>query len=114
MTKKHIHIIALSLAIIFLLPMTVKLFDGLFHHHDHFICTAQLELHFHKHHDKCPIPGFELSFYSLTRIIFETHKAIFCDTLFLSYISGHFSNKFEYSFLLRAPPVNTNIAQYNF
>jgi len=113
MTKKHKHIIAISLVIIFLLPMTVKLLDGLFHHHDHFICTAIHELHFHEHHDKCPIPCFELSFYSLNKIILETHKTIYCDRIFINYISRYFNNKLKYSFLLRAPPVHTNSTNYN-
>jgi len=110
MTKKLKHIIAISLVIIFLLPMTVKLSDGLFHHHDHFICTAKHELHFHKHHDKCPIPGFELSLYSLNKIILETHKTSYCDGLFINYISRYCYSKLKYSFLLRAPPVFTNNA----
>lgn len=54
--------------------MTIKLFDGLYHHHDHFICTAKNENHFHEHHDKCPIPGFELSFFSAVKEIFTTQK----------------------------------------
>ena len=106
MTKKLKHIIAISLVIIFLIPMTVKLLDGLFHHHDHFICTATHERHFHEHHHKCPIPGFELSFYSLNKIIAETGKTFYCDRIFINYISGYFNSKLKYSFLLRAPPLN--------
>jgi hypothetical protein len=110
MTKKRKHIIAISLVIIFLSPMTIKLLDGLFHHHDHFICTAIHELHFHEHHHKCPVPGFELSFYSLNNLKPQTDKTFYCDRIFISYISGYYNSKLKYSFLLRAPPVFTNYA----
>lgn len=113
MKKKFKNTISISLVIIFLLPLTVKLLDGLFHHHDHFICTAKAELHFHKHHHKCPIPGFELSFYSLNKIILEIHKTIYYDRIFINYISGYFNSKLKYSFQLRAPPVLTNNTHNN-
>ena len=108
MTKKLKDIISILLVFIFLMPMTIKLIDGLFHHHDHFICTAKHEHHFHEHHDKCSIPDFEFSLYSLNKIILETQKTFYCDRLTINYTSNYCCSKLKYSFLLRAPPVFTN------
>jgi len=109
MTKKLKHNISISLVIIFLMPMTVKLLDSQFHHHDHFICTAKHELHFHEHHNKCPVPGFEFSFYLLNKIVPETNKTYYYDRILIKCLSGNFNSKLKYSFLLRAPPLITNI-----
>jgi hypothetical protein len=108
MVRRIKNTISVSMVIIFLMPMTIKLLDGLFHQHDHFICTAKHEHHFHEHHDKCPIPGFEFSLYSLNKIILETQKTFYQDGLIISYISNYCNSKSKYPFLLRAPPVFTN------
>lgn len=88
--------------------MTTKLFDGLFHHHDHFICTAKNEKHFHKYHEKCPVPGFELSFFSEEKQIQTTQEYCFCEEINSIYNFKYFCNNSKYSFLLRAPPKLTN------
>jgi hypothetical protein len=108
MTKKLKHIISISLVFIFLTPMTVKFFDGFFHHHDHFGCTAKNEKHFHEHHEKCPIPSFELSFFSTEKQIQTTQKHYFCLEINDIYNFVYCCNNSKYSFLLRAPPVFTN------
>lgn len=105
MTKKLKNIISISLVFIFLTPLMVKFFDGFFHHHDHFICTAKNEHHFHEHHDKCPVLGFEFSLYSLNKILIETQEEFYYDGQIISYISNYCSSKLKYSFLLRAPPL---------
>jgi hypothetical protein len=63
MHKNVKHTIPITLVIILLLPMTIKLLDGLFHDHDHFHCTENNEKQFYRFHEKCPIPDFELSFF---------------------------------------------------
>jgi hypothetical protein len=85
--------------------MTIKLFDGLFHHHDHFICTAKNEKHFHEHHDKCPIPGFELSLFSAAKQIYPAQKLFFCAEIKNKYVFTYCCKNSLYSFLLRAPPL---------
>ena len=87
--------------------MTIKLFDGLFHYHDHFICTAKNEKHFHEHHEKCPIPNFELSFFSAVKHIQTTQKHYFCVELNDKYNFVYCSNNSKYSFLSRGPPIFT-------
>jgi len=107
MTKKLKNIISISLLFIFLTPMTIKLVDGLFHHHDHFHCTAKNEKHFHEHHKKCPIPNFELSFFSVEKHVQTTQKYDFHlgqSDLYNFILCCNYS---EYSFLLRAPPIST-------
>jgi hypothetical protein len=106
MTKKLKYIISILLVFVFLMPMTIKLIDSALHHHDHFICTAKNEHHFHEYHYKCPIPNFEFSLYSLNKIILETQKIFYCDKLFINYISILCCSKPKYSFSLRAPPLN--------
>ena len=105
MTKKLKHIISILLVLVLLTPIAVRLLDGQFHHHDHFICTAKNERHFHDYHFKCPISDFEFSLYSLNKIILVTQKVFSFEKLFTNYISFHCC-KSEYSFSLRAPPLN--------
>ncbi len=102
------NIISVLLVVVFFLPMTIKLIDGFFHHHDHFICTAKNEQHFHKHHEKCPIPSFEFSFFSTEESIQANDKQPFGIEIANVYFYIYCSNRFEYSFLLRAPPRITN------
>ena len=90
------------------MPMTTKLFDGLFHHHDHFICTAKHEHHFHEYHEKCLIPNFELSLYSIEKQFFKTQKVYYSVELTINYFFVYCCNNSKHSFLLRAPPVFTN------
>jgi hypothetical protein len=108
MVRKIRNTISVSLVIIFLMPMSIKLLDGLFHHHVHLICTAKDERHLHEHHEKCPIPGYEFSLYTLNKILIETQKAFYCDGLTINYTSNYCNSKSKYSFLFRAPPVFTN------
>ena len=107
MHRKVKHTISISLVTILLLPMTIKLFDGLFHHHNHFHCTAKNEKHFHEHHEKCPIPSFELSFFSVEKHIETTKKHFYRVELNDNYNFVACCNNSKYSFLLRAPPIFT-------
>ena len=104
MTKKLENIISFSLVIIFMLPPTIKLLDEIFHHHHHFICTAKHEHHFHEHHDKCAIVDFELSFFSMQKLISEKKETISTDKLFVNLKQSFYFVKSDYSFLLRASP----------
>jgi hypothetical protein len=108
MTGKFKNTISISLVIILLLPMTIKLFDGLFHHHDHFHCTAKNEKHFHRYHEKCPIPSFELSFFSIEKQIQTTQKFDFGVEQNDLYHFTPCCNSLKYSFLLRAPPASAD------
>ena len=101
MTEKLKNIISLTLVFIFLTPLTIKLLDGLFHHHDHFQCTAKNEKHFHEHHEKCPIPSFELSFFSVEKHFQTTQKHIYCVEYIDNYSFVYCCKKLEYSFLLK-------------
>jgi len=108
MTKKFKFFISVALVLVFLTPMTVKLFDGLFHHHDHFHCTAKNEKHFHEHHEKCLIPGLELSFFSTEKQIQAIQKHSFFVEIHDLYNFVYYCNHLKYSFLLRAPPAFTS------
>lgn len=85
--------------------MTFKLFDGLFHHHGHFICIAKNEKHFHEHHEKCPIPSFELSLFSTKKQIQTTQKHYFYVEIIDIYNFVYCCNNSKYPYLLRAPPL---------
>ena len=92
--------------------MTIKLFDELFHHHDHFIFTEKNEHHFHEYHEKCPISSFKLSLYSLEKQFRETQKAYYTVELTINYFFVYCCNSSDYSFLLRAPPVLQKVLEY--
>lgn len=108
MTIKHKNIFSLTLVFIFMTPMTIKLVDGFSHHHDHFHCTAKNEKHFHGHQEKCPIPSFELAFFSIEQHIQTTQKHLYRLELNDNYNFAYCSNNSKYSFLLRAPPIYTD------
>ncbi len=108
MTKKFRNIIALILVFVFMTPATVKFFDGLFHQHDHFHCTVKNEVHFHEYHEKCPIPNYKLSFFSVEEHIQAVQKYFFLAEVVDNYTFLHHCNNSKYSFLLRAPPIFTN------
>ena len=108
MTKKLKNIISITLVFIFLTPMTIKLVDGLFHHHDHFHCTAKNEKHFHEHHEKCPIPSFKLSIFSVEKHIQNTQRQNYYIKQNDNYKFDNCCNRSKYSFLLQAPPIFTS------
>ena len=107
MTKKLKNIISLTLVFILMFPMTIKLLDGFFHHHDHFLCTAKNEKHFHEHHKKCPILDFELTLFLVEKHIPTTQKHQYSVELKDNYNFVYCCNNSKYSFLLRAPPFLT-------
>lgn len=108
MTKKLRNIIALLLVVVFILPLAGKFLDGLFHEHDHFHCTVKNEAHFHAYHEKCPIPNYKLSFFSVAKQIQPVAKQIYLKELKNNYRFVYYCKHSKYSFLLRAPPIFTN------
>jgi len=102
------HTISISLVVILLLPMTIKFFDGLFHHHDNFQCTAKNEKHFHKYHKKCPIPSFELSIFSAEEDKQTSRKNNYSVEQIDNYNFIYYISNSKFSFLLRAPPIFSN------
>ncbi len=108
MVKKFKHTFSVILVIILLLPMSIKLFDGHLHHHDDFHCTAKAEKHFHKHHEKCPIPNFELSLFSVAKQVQTIQKYNYFVEKSAIYEFVYYNNSLKYLFLLRAPPAFTD------
>lgn len=107
MARKFKNILSVSLVIIFLTPLTTKLFDGFFHHHHQVVCAVENKQHFHAHHEKCPILKFELSLYSFEKQFFEPQKRSYCLDHTINYFSANCCKNSKYSFLLRAPPIST-------
>jgi hypothetical protein len=105
MVRNKKNTLSVFLVVVFLLPTTIKLFDGFFHHHDYFICTAKNERHFHTHHVKCPILSFELSLLLTGKHLQVAQKNLYHVKINDNYNFECCSNNIEYSFLLRAPPV---------
>jgi hypothetical protein len=107
MVRKFKNILSVSLAFLFLVPLTVKILDSFFHHHDHPICIAQKENYFQVDHAKCPILHFELSLYSIEKQFFGFKRLYYhLNHTIISSSSNYFSSQ-KYLFLLRAPPVFT-------
>jgi hypothetical protein len=98
------HIISLLLAFALLAPNVVILE----HHHDHFVCHAKNEKHFHVHHEKCLVCSFEFSLYSLGNRAAASLKAEHNSGYNNNYRQDYFLNNLKYSFLLRAPPAFTD------
>jgi ribosomal protein L37E len=85
---------------ILLLPSIVKLE----HHHDHFVCKAKTEKHYHNHHEKCQVCSFEFSSFMSEAFFVLPAKQVSFGVFTSNYKAGNFSNTFDYTFLLRAPP----------
>lgn len=80
-----------------------KFSDELFHHHEQDVEGSNLS--FHEAHLKCPIPGFEFSFFDATDpMVQEPISVCFCLEN-QGVVSPQLSDRFLYSFQLRAPPV---------
>ncbi|HHB78653.1 MAG TPA: hypothetical protein ENK85_05415 [Saprospiraceae bacterium] len=104
MIRRIKHIISLSLVFILLMPMTVKMFDEVFHEHDDFRCTTKTDKHFHKHHEKCYISAFTLSVFTLAKEKpnVKIHLSYVAVSDLYNYV--YKSNGSDFSFLLRGPP----------
>jgi hypothetical protein len=108
MSKKFKYILSLSLVVIVFMPMTIKLFDSAFHHHDHSVYSAVNTTHFQKYHAKCPIPDFVLSAFNLEKVI-HINWNFFFSKVIVNDLSGNYYRKPNYSFSLRAPPLNSSL-----
>ncbi|MFA9389036.1 MAG: hypothetical protein ACERKD_04485 [Prolixibacteraceae bacterium] len=102
MIKKYKIIVAVFLMVVFLMPNIIKLE----HHHDTFVCKAKAEKHFHDHHKKCAVCAYEFSIFSndFVPIVLSLEQTSF--PYFNWYPSLHFLRITDYSFLLRAPPLD--------
>lgn len=83
-------------------PLIVKIE----HHHDHFVCNAKTEKHFHDHHEKCQVCSFEFSFFLTEESSLLPEKPITQSAFINPFEVNSFSNSFAYSFQLRGPPVS--------
>ena len=92
------------MVLILLTPSIVKLE----HHHEHFFCHATTEKHLHNYHEICPICNFEFSIVLFSKAIISFTKLELVAIYINRYTGGHFTNRPQYSFLLRAPPSFTN------
>ena len=100
MNRKYKNIVSLLFLIAFLLPSVVKLE----HHHEHFICKAKNEKHYHEFHEKCNICNFEFTVFLSDIENIDLQKDNPIDRYANKYVSLSDYNLFQYSFLLRAPP----------
>ena len=105
MSKKLKHLLAVLLLLVFVTPTTVKLLDESFHHHFYFSYSGKKSETLHEYHRTCPIPGFNLAFFSLQKQIHVIEKKEYCGDILLPLPIGHFSFELNLSTLLRAPPL---------
>jgi hypothetical protein len=100
MIERFRNSLAILMVASFLLPTMVKLE----HHHDHFVCTAKAEKHFHDYHEKCQICSFEFSVFMSEEFFSLPENQISFGVFTNDYKAGNFSTTPDYTFLLRAPP----------
>ncbi|MBP7497671.1 MAG: hypothetical protein KA792_08425, partial [Bacteroidales bacterium] len=86
--------------IILLFPTIIKLE----HHHEHFVCSAKNEKHFHNEHHKCIVCSFEYSLFIDYSSFKATEKNYFNDIFSNFYLASFYSNNAKNNVLLRAPP----------
>lgn len=104
MTGKIRNTASILLLVILMLPLAIKVADGLFHEHDHFVCQAKHEHHFHEDHQICPVCSYEFPLYLSEKPVLLFTHAKFIDTYLNAYQSACFSCPDNYLFCLRAPP----------
>ncbi len=104
MAQKFKNIISLIMVLTMLMPTILKLE----HHHEHFVCNATSEKHFHNYHEKCAVCSFEFSVFLSDKINIFSVKDEETDNYNSHLNVSYYSNYSKYSFLLRAPPVFTN------
>lgn len=97
-------IIAPTLVIILFLPITVKLADSLFHHHEYVDFKIKNETTYINHHEICSILSYEFSFYTFDKTQFQAKNHSLKDLYLNLYSLKIFYSGIKYSFLLRAPP----------
>jgi len=105
MIRKFKNIITLSLLMVFLFPSVVKIE----HHHEHSCSYPANRLGIQPLHEKCSICSFEFSFFTALTEYFSLPKENPSDSYLISYNSQYNSNLSRFSFLLRAPPLATQI-----
>lgn len=96
--------LSISLVVMLLLPMTIKLFDGLFHHHLFYHSSEKNAEFFHQYHKKCIVLSFELFTYLEEHYSQVTQKPTYVVVYLDNYHFKYYCNQFSYTFLLRAPP----------
>jgi hypothetical protein len=94
--------LAIFMVAILLLPPFVKLE----HHHDHFVCKAKTEKHFHDHREKCLVCSFEFSVFMSEEFFALPEMLVSFGVYINDYKVGNFSTSPYYIFLLRAPPIH--------
>ncbi len=81
-------------------------FAQLFHHHEHFVCNAKNEKHFHIKHDKCAICDFSFSNFQHKKLLSKIQKIEFQIFIFNEIKIEFPDTKSFLNILLRAPPIN--------
>ncbi len=105
MTGKFRNTMSVFLMVILMIPLFIKIADSAFHEHDHFVCKAKQEHHFHEDHEKCPVCCFEFPLYLSQEVNQYRTPVETTDRYRDLYQSIRFAGFPKYSFLLRAPPV---------
>lgn len=105
MLQKIKNIFSLWMVLVLLMPTIIKLE----HHHDHFVCNAKNEKHFHTFHEKCPICSFEFSVFLQDKIAASNVKTEITYRFNDNNYNFYYSDLSKFSFLLRAPPVDITI-----
>lgn len=102
MIKIFSKTISYFLLALFVLPSIVK-FE---HHHQHIEFKNTSEKQFHEAHEKCNICSFEFAVFLADVSNIEFPKENPTDFYFNHYNSRYSYSLTQYSYLLRAPPIN--------
>ena len=88
------------------MPSIVKLE----HHHEHFVCNAKNEKHFHQKHENCSVCSFEFLVFLTEKNYLASANIDLTDNCNIRLYVCQYSALTKYSFLLRAPPVLQNFS----
>ena len=88
-----------------MLPSVAKLV----HHHEGSICQAKHENHFHSERKLCPICNFTFSVFLSEKTNIVAEKIEFSNHYYSPFHTFFYKDLTQYSFLLRAPPLFTNL-----
>jgi hypothetical protein len=95
-----------SIAFLFVLIYGLPTWVQLLHHHEEvFLCNAVDEYHFHTQHDSCEICSFHETLFEFELPVFDVETPIYFFQNLVHSLTLSYTIQPQYSFLLRAPPV---------
>jgi len=105
-TISYRKLLSIFLIILFISPLLIKWTHFLYVHHEHHHISFSDKSEFKEKHEKCPICAFEFVEFINNKKLQNTGNPESFSVYHSAFIQNACITKSNYSFYLRAPPVN--------